>query len=214
MLSELKIKNNIIKNLKPIRKNFKNKNNKLSAQGYLDTKKVKIYEIFDVKQGNLREFISNHNQLKKYFPKLITFNNKYIVEEWVKGKTLKEVSQYNLNNTPYSNDVNEIISLMWSIKYKDKVFDYFEHIHNRVGKVNNFNLNKIPIRINHNDLSLDNIVISSDGLKIIDNEFLGCSSGWIFNKINSFLKEDLSDKYFISHDLFSKLWEIRKEWSK
>ena len=212
-MSELKIKNFIIKDLKPIRKNFKNKNNKFSAQGYLDTKKVKIYEIFDFKQGNLREFISNHKQLSNFFPKVLIFNERFIVEEWVDGKTLKELNFTKSKIFPYEKNIRKIIELMWSIKYNQIVFDYFGYIHKRINMNNNFNLESIPIRVNHNDLTLDNIILTSKGLKIVDNEFLGCSTGWIFNIINSFLKEDMKNQYFIPIKTFAELWEIRKKWS-
>ena len=71
----------------------------------------------------------------------------------------------------------------------------------------------MPIRINHNDLSLDNILVTSNGLKIIDNEFLGCNNGWILNIKNSFLKEDLKYQNFVSSDTINLLWDIRREWS-
>ncbi len=213
MSDRIVIKNFTFDKLNPIRNNFKNKNNKFSAQGFYKNQKVKIYEVFDKNQGALREFISHHEKLSLYFPKLLTYDENYIVEEWVNGKTLKEVNSVNLKNIPQAIEIQKIIKLMWSIDYDKKVFDYFDHIHTRLGETNNFDLSKIPLRINHNDLSLDNIIISPEGLKIIDNEFLGYSTGWIFNIINSFLIEDFSNEYFISREKFEKLWEIRKKWS-
>ena len=85
-----------INKLKPIRKNFINKNKKFTATGYYNNTKVKVYETHDKKQGKLRKFVSDHKYLSKYFPKLITFDNKFIVEEWIEGKTLKEASLNNL----------------------------------------------------------------------------------------------------------------------
>ena len=55
--------------------------------------------------------------------------------------------------------------------------------------------------------------MSSDGLKIIDNEFLGCSTGWILNLKNSFLNDDLKYQDYISNENLNKIWNIRKEWS-
>ena len=83
-----------------------------------------------------------------------------------------------------------------------------------IKRKNNFNLTNIPKRINHNDLSLDNILVTSDGLKIIDNELLGCNTGWILNIKNSFIEADYSYQNFISIDNLNELWNIRKEWSK
>ena len=129
------------------------------------------------------------------------------------GKTLKETISDNPIKIEYVNEVKNIIKLLWSTEYKKKTFDYIDYIHQRLDKTNNFDLSEIPIRINHNDLSLDNILVSSDGLKIIDNEFLGCSTGWILNLKNSFLNDDLNYQDYISNENLNKIWNIRKEWS-
>ena len=213
MVNKITINKITIEKLKPTKKKFKNKNGKFSAQGHIQDLKVKIYEVFDQKQGNLREFISNHKELSLYFPKLIAYDSNYIVEEWINGQTLKEANYQNTKMNALSSEVKNIIYLMWSVKYDDLVFDYINYIHKRVNKINNFNLKNLPIRINHNDLSLDNILVTSNGLKIIDNEFLGCNNGWILNIKNSFLKEDLKYQNFVSSDTINLLWDIRREWS-
>ena len=169
-----------ISKLKPLRKDFISRNKKLSATGYYKNIKVKVYGVHDKNQGRLRKFISNHKVLSRYFPRLISFNNRFIVEEWVDGKTLKEL---NLNKSEFvakSKEIKKIINTMWSIKFNYHTFDYIEYIHKRVNKKNYLDLKNIPMKINHNDLSLDNIVLSSKGLKIIDNEFLGYNNGWFF----------------------------------
>lgn len=216
----MNIKNSIIinhkkiTNLKPLKKNFTNKNKKFSAKGYIVDTKVKIYEVFDRNQGELREFVHNHHKLSKFFPKLITYDEKYIVEQWVEGKTLRELNMKNDTNILYSNKLKEIINLMWSVKYDEEVFNYIEYIHDRINKKNNFDFTNIPRRINHNDLSLDNILLTSDGLKIIDNELLGCNTGWILNIKNSFLIDNYKYQNFISEEVLDNLWNIRKEWSE
>jgi hypothetical protein len=203
-----------IDKLKPLRKNFISRNKKLSATGYFKNIKVKVYGVHDKNQGKLRKFVSNDKKLSKYFPKLISFDNRFIVEEWVEGKTLKEL---NLNNSEFisqSKKIKKIINIMWSTKLNYSVFDYIDHIHKRVKKKNHLDLSNIPIRINHNDLSLDNIILSSKGLKIIDNEFLGCSTGWILNIKNSFLIENFDYQNFVSKNTLNQLWHLRKEWGK
>ena len=161
IIGKFTIKNTTITNLKPLRNNFKNKNNKFSAQGIFKENKVKIYQVFDKKQGKLREFISKHKKLSKYFPKLISYNDQYVVEEWIQGKTLRETNVKSKMNYLITEKIKEIINEMWSVKYEKKVFDYINFIHNRVKKPNNFDLSNVPIRINHNDLSLDNIITTS-----------------------------------------------------
>tara|TARA_B100001057_G_scaffold170632_1_gene171431 strand:+ start:700 stop:1347 length:648 start_codon:yes stop_codon:yes gene_type:complete len=207
------IKNLTFENLKPIREGFRNKNNKFSAQGYYKDTKVKVYEVFDKNQGALREFTSKHDELGKFFPKLIVYNDQYIVEEWLEGKTLKEKKLKYYSILEYSSKVKKIIKLMWSINYDKKVFDYIDYIHKRLGKTINFDVSKIPVKLNHNDLSLDNILITSEGLKIIDNEFFGNNTGWILNIKNSFIEDDLPSQNFISEKDLAELWKIRIEWS-
>ncbi len=214
IIGKFTIKNTTITNLKPLRNNFKNKNNKFSAQGIFKENKVKIYQVFDKKQGKLREFISKHKKLSKYFPKLISYNDQYVVEEWIQGKTLRETNVKSKMNYLITEKIKEIINEMWSVKYEKKVFDYINFIHNRVKKPNNFDLSNVPIRINHNDLSLDNIITTPNGLKIIDNEFLGCSTGLLLNVKNSCIDENYNYQDFISEKDLDRLWDIRKEWSK
>jgi len=213
MKDKIIIKNLTFENLKPIREGFRNKNNKFSAQGNYKDTKVKVYEVFDKNQGALREFVSKHEELAKFFPKLIVYDEKYIVEEWLEGKTLKEKKPNYFRNLEYSKEVKKIIKLMWSINYDKKVFDYLDYIHKRLGKTINFDVSKIPVKLNHNDLSLDNILITSEGLKIIDNEFLGCNTGWVLNIKNSFIEDDLLSENFISEKDLAELWKIRTEWS-
>lgn len=214
MMDKLVVNNITINNLKPTKNTFKNKNNKFSAKGHIGNNKVKIYEVFDQNQGSLMEFMSKNKELSKYLPKLITYNEKFIVEEWIEGKTLKELNYDYKKNFSYSNEVKNIINLMWSLKYDKKVFDYIDYIHSRVNKTCRLDLTQLPKRINHNDLSLDNIIVTKEGLKIIDNEFLGYSTGWILNIKNSFLKEDFVYQNFVSTEALNLLWNIRKEWSK
>ena len=213
ILDKISVNKIIVEKLTPLREGFKNKNNKFSAKGYYNNLKVKIYEVFDRNQGPLREFISKNKELSSYFPKLISYDQRYIIEEWVDGKTLKDSNSRFKKNISQSEEVKLIINLMWSIKYDIQVFDYINYIFKRIGRTNNLDLSNLPIRINHNDLSLDNILVTSSGLKIIDNEFLGCNTGWILNIKNSFLKENFNYQNFISEETLKELWKIRKEWS-
>lgn len=203
-----------ISKLKPIKKDFINRNKKLSAMGFYNNIKVKIYGVHDKNQGKLRKFISNHKDLSKYFPRLISFDNRFIVEEWIEGKTLRELNLKKSELKVKSEEVKKIINIMWSIKFNDYVFDYIDHIHKRMKKKNSLDSSNIPIRINHNDLSLDNIILSSRGLVIIDNEFLGCNTGWILNIKNSFIANDIEYHNFISKKTLNQLWTLRREWGK
>lgn len=202
-----------IDKLKPLRKNLISRNKKLSATGYYKNIKVKVYGVHDKNQGKLRKFIENNKRLSKYFPKLIAFDNKFIVEEWVEGKTLKELNLNKSELKANSIKIKKIINIMWSTKFNYSVFNYIDFIHKRIKKKNLLDLSIVPIRLNHNDLSLDNIILSSKGLKIIDNEFLGYNTGWILNIRNSFLEEDYDYQNFVSKKILNQLWSLRREWS-
>lgn len=134
MIDKLVVNNITIKNLKPIKKSFKNKNNKFSIKGYIGSKCVKIYEVFDINQGPLMNFLSTNKDLSKYFPKVITYDDKFIVEEWLDGKTLKELNFNYKKKNPYTDEIKYVIKLMWSLKYDEVVFDYLKYIHKRINK--------------------------------------------------------------------------------
>jgi len=212
MKDKINVDGYIIKNLSPIKKSFINKNKKFSARGICNDKKVKIYEVFDENQGFLRQFVSKNKKLSLYFPKLITFNKKFIVEEWLEGELLSKMKPSFFYKMKYSFVIKKIIHQMWITKYNKEVFDYIGYIYKRLGKKCEFDLGKIPLRINHNDLSLDNILKTNEGIKIIDNEFLGNNRGWILNFKNSFLKSGPIKNKYISKKELAELWKIRNEW--
>ena len=56
--------------------------------------------------------------------------------------------------------------------------------------------------------------MTTKGLKIIDNEFLGCNNGWVLNIKNSFIDEDFQYQNYLSEKKLNKLWKVRRDWSK
>src|SRR5210317_1302541 len=133
MKDKINVDGYIIKNLSPIKKSFINKNKKFSARGIYNNKKVKIYEVFDENQGFLRQFVSKNKKLSLYFPKLITFNKKFIVEEWLEGEMLSKMKPSFFFNMKYSFVIKKIIHQMWITKYNKEVFDYIGYIYKRLG---------------------------------------------------------------------------------
>ncbi len=204
-------------NLKPLSKNgsFINQNGTYTATGMIDNKKVKIYSPIDKNAIKLRLFIENTN-CKKYFPKIICYDNNYIADEWIEEPTLTECNkQFSSNEL-----ILEFVNNLFKIEYETKVFDYLHHIFARINKLNDpliekLSRLKIPIKVNHNDLHPDNILFSSNNIIIVDNEFLGNNDGWILNLKNSFLKNDESFyNKFVDTNTIDKLWSIRKSWKK
>ncbi len=219
-MNEIKINKIKISKIKPIRIHLRNLNGNFSASGFLGKKKVKIYSPVEKSQIKLREEISK-SKLRKYFPKLIGYNKKFIVEEWINGKTLKELNYQSKKKKMFIE--KKIFSIINDLKkFKSKKnslsFDYIEYIYKRSGKQKDrlfYDLKKIPPYLNHNDLSLDNIIFQNGRFVIIDNEFLGYNNGWILNIKNSFLKDRI---YFyenlVSKQDLQKIWKIRKTWKK
>ena len=90
-MNEIKIHKIKISKIKPLRTHLLNLNGNISASGFYGKKKVKIYSPVEKSQIRLRDEISK-SKLGKYFPKLICYDKKFIVEEWINGKTLKELN--------------------------------------------------------------------------------------------------------------------------
>ena len=206
-----------VSNLKPLSKNksFINQNGTYTATGTIDNKKVKIYSPKDKKAIKLRLFLEN-SICGKYFPKIIYYDDEYIADEWIDEPTLIEC------NKEYKSDelILEFIHNLSKIEYDIKIFDYFYHIFERIDKLDHplrkeLQGLKIINKINHNDLHPDNILLSSNKIIVVDNEFLGNNDGWIMNLKNSFLKNNQSFySKFIDTNTLEKLWEIRTSWKK
>lgn len=163
-----------------------------------NNKKVKVYETLNEKQMKLRLFIDSH-PICKFFPKVIGTENSLVIEEFI----------YGISATDYSS-VNTIHRNLLDINYPESTWDYLKYIYERVGlKKPKFNL---TTKINHNDITRANLINTSDGIKIIDNEFLACNDGWIMNYLNSdILKNELKGEHI---KLSKQIWRIRKSWKR
>ncbi len=217
-MNEIKINKIKISKIKPIRIHLLNSNGNFSAFGFLGKKKVKIYSPVEKSQIRLREEISR-SKLGKYFPKLIGYNKKFIVEEWINGKTLKELKYQSKKKKIFiEKKIFSIVNDLKKFKPQETSysFDYIAYIYKRSGKKKDklfYDLKKIPAYLNHNDLSLDNIIFQNGRPVIIDNEFLGYNNGWILNIKNSFLRDRISFyENFVSEQDIQKIWKIRKNW--
>lgn len=209
--------NNIFESIKPLKNNksFYNQNGTYTAVGYIKGQKVKIYAPPDKNTIKLRLFLEK-TKCKKYFPNVVFYDANYIAEEWIDAPTLSECNkQFDCNNL-----IMKFIFDLQSIEYDEIVFDYIEYIFKRINKTDHKLLSKIkelkiPAKINHNDLHPDNIILVSEQIKLIDNEFLGNSHGWIMNLKNSFLNNDETYyKKYIDKKTLEELWEIRTAFIK
>ena len=217
-MNEIKIHKIKISKIKPLRTHLLNLNGNISASGFYGKKKVKIYSPVEKSQIRLRYEISK-SKLGKYFPKLICYDKKFIVEEWINGKTLKELNYQSKKKKTFIE--KKIFSIINDLKrFKPQKtrhsFDYIAYIYKRSGKKKDrlfYDLKKLPTYLNHNDLTLDNIIFQNGRFVIIDNEFLGYNNGWILNIKNSFLRDKISFyENLVSEQHVQKIWKIRKNW--
>lgn len=141
--------------------------------------RVKVYSVQNREQIDLRVFIDKH-KLGKYFPKVVASNGKFIVEEFIEGR------KSNYNPKVHQRVKEELYQLcldLRKIKYP-KTWDYIEYLYRRVNETPRYY--NFSNYINHNDLTLDNVLVDNYGdVKIVDNELLGCNTGWVLNIYNS-----------------------------
>ncbi len=182
-----------------------NKNNLLSVFAEYNGKKVKIYEAFNQEQVDLRLYIDQHDQVSHYFPRVINSDGLLIAEEFIEGTHAR-----NCNVDVLRKEVGKLILTLRSIDYNKCTWDYLEHIHKRVSLP--FTPLLLPNHINHNDLTIDNIIMTENGIKVIDNEFLACNNAWFMNVINAKFLTDPSLVFGIDSDVVQKYWKVRKSW--
>lgn len=154
--------------------------------------KVKAYEPFNEEQLRLRLYIDKH-PISRYFPKVLGVEDHLIIEEFI-----------------YANDVVTSKSVEWfhkellEVEYDRMTWDYFGYIYNRVGLIRP--AITLPLKVNHNDLTKDNILCVDGQIKIIDNEMLAMNDAWEMNCINSNILTSSFHGENASH------WKVRKTW--
>ena len=183
-----------------------NKNNLLSVFAEYDGQKVKVYETFNQAQVDLRLYIGQHDQVSHYFPKVINSDGLLIAEEFIEGTHAR-----NCDVNVIQKEVGKLIMALRLIDYNKCTWDYLEHIHKRASL--SFTPLLLPNHINHNDLTLDNIIMTETGIKVIDNEFLACNNAWFMNVINAKFLTDSSLTFGIDSSVIQKYWKVRKSWT-
>ena len=158
------------------RETLENINGNISVFGDYKGNPVKLYQPFDKGQIDLRVKIDN-DPIGKYFPKVISYDDTFIIEEYIKP--------FSFNRNIDWVEVYEVILKLRKIQH-EPTFDYLEFIYKRVDKEVPNEYCELDTYVNHNDLGEDNILYTEDGqMKIVDNEHLGCNTGWFLNLFNS-----------------------------
>ena len=87
-------------------------------------------------------------------------------------------------------------------------WDYYEHIYSRVGLIRP--IVDCELKVNHNDITRDNLLCIDGQLKMVDNEMLAMNDAWAMNTINSNIIENKP----VDGIPLDEYWRIRKLWKK
>ena len=182
-------------NIRPTKERItgeRSKNGTLSVFGDWKGKAVKVYEPFNQEQLKFRMYIDNHS-ISKYFPKVLGIGDNLIVEEFIYQNckvTLKAVQSFHKQ--------------LLEVEYDRMTWDYFDFIYKRAGMVRPEV--KLPLKVNHNDLTKDNILCVDGQIKVIDNESLAMNDAWQMNTVNS----NIMPKGW--NEETRKHWKVRTSW--
>ena len=154
--------------------------------------RVKAYEPFNEEQLKLRLYIDQH-PISKYFPKVIDVKDDLVIEEFIYA-----------NDVVTTEAVKSFHNELLEVEYNTMTWDYFDYIYNRVGLIKP--VINLPLKVNHNDLTKDNILCVNGQIKIIDNEMLAMNDAWEMNCINSNI---LTSSF---HGQNAIHWKVRKSW--
>lgn len=158
--------------------------------------KVKVYEPFNDAQKELRLYIDKH-EISRYFPKVVGVEDNLIIEEFIVA-----------TEPVLKSKVIEFHNQLLNVPYTIMTWDYFDYIYNRVNlEKPNFNL---PLKVNHNDLTIENILSVDGQIKIVDNEMLAMNDAWVLNYLNS----NILDDKLIHGVPVHEIWQVRKSWKK
>ena len=158
--------------------------------------KVKAYEPYNKDQFDLRLYIDEH-PISKYFPKVVGVEDTFIIEEFIipNGKVDKK-------------QVYKFYEELLEVPYHKMTWDYYEHIYSRVGLIRP--IVDCELKVNHNDITRDNLLCVDGQLKMVDNEMLAMNDAWAMNTINSNIIENKP----IDGIPLDEYWRIRKLWKK
>lgn len=200
---------NILTNIRPCTGNsslFSSSGLK-SFFGDTNGRTYKVYQCQNIMQLKLRDHISQCKDVASFFPQVVAFfeDDLLIVEEFIEGET----------STPKDNikqHIKNLIKNLQKIMFAE-TWDYLEYIHKRI----NLDYKKLSVepRINHNDLTYNNIIINKFNQPIIvDNEFLACNNGWFMNSFNSNIIDIDRTSIPVSDKIFKRLCQIRNTFTK
>jgi hypothetical protein len=210
---------------------------RLSFQGVCNGQKVKVYSFHTPEQAELRLQIQQQSLKGCCFPEIVAADQNLVAEAWIEGVSFESLPAGDLrlaseNVSLFLNDIHQSTELAAFANQHLTAFCYFEdYLLKRLGVWINWSPIKqfmdswqeqyrvvkplIPRRLSHPDLSKANLIRenSSGRIFVIDNELLGVGPGWILDKKNSFLCNDLAPDSGLENipaDFIETSWKLRR----
>lgn len=178
---------------------------RLSYLGYLGSRPVKIYQTFSSSHAQFIRKVSEHVDLREYFPEVLHISGEYVIAEWVQGCSIAEIPGEVDPDT-----VKAIVRIQTSFHTQDlgdeggeTGFDYIDFLEKRLHRYRGVfpvtdSLSKIlcvvhdrmPFlepRLSHPDVTPRNLILEekTKQLKLIDNELLTYSSFYWLDLFNT-----------------------------
>ncbi|HNT64415.1 MAG TPA: hypothetical protein PKN04_01400 [bacterium] len=182
------------------------KGGRISWQGRIGDRKVKVWQLFSIDQAKFVEFVCAQPAFSDFFPQIIAQIDDYLVVDWINGADLFKTKQY------ARQDIIDLVAKMQVAFHRFAVpeefansgFDYIEHLTDRlhrflgpikippaVARLIDF-VKETPLssrpKLSHADVTPKNIIPDSTSgrLKLIDNEFLTCNRCCLVDIFNTY----------------------------
>lgn len=202
---------------------LRTKAGRLSLKARLDGRPVKVFEAHGERHAEFIEEVTNRSELEEYFPSTLFVHGRYVVAEWVSGKTilypkLALLTSYSRSIGRFLEKSAELLGALHGTRVSGPSppgFDYLsDYLWPRFGRAClHQDVTRLRARralatleraagadrwLSHPDLTPSNVVFPpTGGMTVIDNELLGATPFGFFDEIN--LLNSLSEQILRRH---------------
>ena len=199
-----------------------NKNFKIIYNFDQNNSKGKIYQVKDHAHANFLKHITTSSQIQGLFPKIKDIQNEFIHAEWSEGERVEAIE--------WDKVIELLVKIQGVQNYNESSFDYVENLilprfyltlpiigldfYNRIISMIKTGSGKYQKKVSHPDVIPDNVLKTSSGYKIIDNELLCYSKHHRIDILNSIynLKPEYRENILLKYLVLSGLdYNILKE---
>lgn len=188
---------------------FRTKAGRLSLKARLDGRPVKVFEAHGERHAQFIEEVTNRSELEGYFPNTLFVHGRYVVAEWVSGKTilypkLALLTSYSRSIGRFLEKSAELLRALHGTRVSGPSppgFDYLsDYLWPRFGRACLDQDVRLRARrawatleravgadrsLSHPDLTPSNVVFRpTGGMTVIDNELLGATPFRFLDEIN------------------------------